>query len=163
MRWADVDLDAKVVHVVRLVVQNGWAVKDSEPKSASSIRAVMLPDELVIELARYRQGQDAAREAAGEEWVDSGRVFTAADCAGVHPPSVSAWFKQLVREVDLPPIRLHGLHYGAASLMLAANVDIKVVSEVLGHYVPWTIVLKIPGPSLDHKADGPSRGSTSWR
>jgi Phage integrase family len=39
----------------------------------------------------------------------------------------------LVREADLPPIRPHDLRHGAASLMLAAHVDIKVVSELLGH------------------------------
>lgn len=34
---------------------------------------------------------------------------------------------------DLPPIRLHDLRHGAASLMLAAGVDMKVVQETLGH------------------------------
>ncbi len=33
----------------------------------------------------------------------------------------------------LPPIRLHDLRHVAATLMLAAGVDIKVVSETLGH------------------------------
>jgi integrase len=32
-----------------------------------------------------------------------------------------------------PPIRLHDLRHGAATLALAAGVDIKVVSEQLGH------------------------------
>ncbi|MER7361092.1 tyrosine-type recombinase/integrase [Nonomuraea wenchangensis] len=33
----------------------------------------------------------------------------------------------------LPPIRLHDLRHGAASLMLAAGVEMKVVQETLGH------------------------------
>lgn len=33
----------------------------------------------------------------------------------------------------LPPIRLHDLRHVAATLMLAAGIDIKVVSETLGH------------------------------
>ena len=133
LRWIDVGLDAKVVHVVKQVVQNGWAIEETEPKSESSIRPMMLSDELAIGLARYREQQDAAREAAADGWVDSGQVFTAADGSGLHLASVSAWFKQLAREADLPPIRLHDLRHGAASLMLAASVDIKVVSELLGH------------------------------
>ncbi len=36
-------------------------------------------------------------------------------------------------EIGLPPVRLHDLRQGAATLMLAAGVDIKVVSETLGH------------------------------
>ncbi|MFI7227437.1 tyrosine-type recombinase/integrase [Nonomuraea angiospora] len=33
----------------------------------------------------------------------------------------------------LPPIWLHDLRHGAASLMLAAGVEMKVVQETLGH------------------------------
>nr|WP_245661164.1 tyrosine-type recombinase/integrase [Streptomyces varsoviensis] len=33
----------------------------------------------------------------------------------------------------LPPIRLHDLRHGAATLMLAADIDIKIVSDTLGH------------------------------
>ena len=33
----------------------------------------------------------------------------------------------------LPPIRYHDLRHGAATLALAADVDMKVVSEILGH------------------------------
>jgi site-specific recombinase XerD len=33
----------------------------------------------------------------------------------------------------VPPIRLHGLRYGAATLALAAGMELKVVQEMLGH------------------------------
>lgn len=33
----------------------------------------------------------------------------------------------------LPPIRLHDLRHGAATLALAAGVDLKIVQEMLGH------------------------------
>jgi integrase len=39
----------------------------------------------------------------------------------------------LAREADLPPIRLHDLRHGAATHALSAGVDVKVVSEMLGH------------------------------
>jgi integrase len=127
LRWADVDVEAKVVLVVRQVVQIGWATEVREPKSEAGIRPVMLSDELVLELAAHRRRQDAARIAAGKAWADTGLVFTGADGSGLHPAWASAWFKQLAREAGLPPVRLHDLRHGAASLMLAANVDIKVV------------------------------------
>ena len=42
-------------------------------------------------------------------------------------------FVKLAAENGLPPIRLHDLRHGAASLALQAGVDLKVVSDRLGH------------------------------
>lgn len=42
-------------------------------------------------------------------------------------------FERLVTASGLPPIRLHDLRHGAATLMLAADIDIKIVSDTLGH------------------------------
>jgi hypothetical protein len=39
----------------------------------------------------------------------------------------------LVERTNLPPIRLHDLRHGAASLSLAAGNDLKSVQEMLGH------------------------------
>ncbi len=40
---------------------------------------------------------------------------------------------RLVAASGLSPIRLHDLRHGAATLMLAAGIDIKIVSDTLGH------------------------------
>lgn len=34
---------------------------------------------------------------------------------------------------DLPPVRLHDLRHGAATLALATGADLKLVQELLGH------------------------------
>lgn len=51
----------------------------------------------------------------------------------MNPDWVSDEFERICRRLDLPAIRLHDLRHGAASLMLAAGVDMKVVQETLGH------------------------------
>lgn len=61
------------------------------------------------------------------------RVFTREDGTALHPATVTDRFHATPHSVELPPIRLHDLRHGAASLMLAAGVDLKVVSETLGH------------------------------
>jgi hypothetical protein len=42
-------------------------------------------------------------------------------------------FGRLIRLADLPPITLHGLRHGAATLALAAGVDLKAVQHMLRH------------------------------
>ena len=43
------------------------------------------------------------------------------------------YFRPLLEKAGLPLIRFHDLRHTAATLMLNARVDVKVVSEVLGH------------------------------
>jgi integrase len=60
-------------------------------------------------------------------------VFTALDGGPLSPDYLTATFTHLVRASGLPPVRLHDLRHGAASLALAAGVDLKVVADQLGH------------------------------
>ncbi len=49
---------------------------------------------------------------------------------------MSRWFQTRVRQAKLPRIRLHDLRHTHATLMIAAGVPVKVVSERLGHSTP---------------------------
>ncbi|MEY9860048.1 integrase [Catenulispora sp. GAS73] len=133
LRWSDVDLDARTVSVLQQIVQVGWATEVTTPKSGAGERDLALAEVTVGVLNRHQQAQRKAKAAAGTAWIDSGLVSTKADGDALHPAWVSDEFKLLVKEADLPPIRLHDLRHGAASLALAGGVDVKVVSEMLGH------------------------------
>ncbi len=85
------------------------------------------------ELNRQQERQTADRASWGPGWVDTGLVFTRVDGRGVRPEYVSRHFQKLAAEYGLPPIRLHDLRHTNASLALQAGVDLKVVSERLGH------------------------------
>jgi hypothetical protein len=49
------------------------------------------------------------------------------------PDRLTRTFRQLAAEAGLPPVRLHDLRHGAATLALAAGVDLRVVQDMLGH------------------------------
>ncbi|WP_221762221.1 site-specific integrase [Nonomuraea sp. WAC 01424] len=99
----------------------------------ASVRTVALDTDTRQVLRAHRQQQRQERFAMGEAWVDSGFVFTQPDGNRLHPQHVSDQFLWLAYLAGLPPIRLHDLRHGAASLMLAAGVEMKVVQETLGH------------------------------
>ena len=69
----------------------------------------------------------------GPNWLDTGLVFTMVDGRGWHPDVISRAFARLVEKSDLPRIRLHDLRHTHATHLLAANVNVRVVSERLGH------------------------------
>ncbi|RSM63059.1 hypothetical protein DMH03_13560 [Amycolatopsis sp. WAC 01376] len=62
-----------------------------------------------------------------------GFLFTNRHRGPLSPGYVTHTFTRLVAEAGLPPIRLHDLRHGAASLSLAAGNDLKVVQAMLGH------------------------------
>ncbi|MCA1676409.1 MAG: site-specific integrase, partial [Actinobacteria bacterium] len=131
--WTDVDLDAGRLTVRRQLVQLGWDVYEDDPKSHAGERTIALDAGTVAALRAHRRRQLEERMAWGSAWVDSGKVFTREDGSGLHPATVTERFQEISVAAALPPIRLHDLRHGAASLMLAAGVPAKVVQETLGH------------------------------
>lgn len=133
LRWGDADLDGHCLFVIQQITDvNGRSVV-STPKTKKSQRLVAIDSETVTRLARHRQTQDLERAAWGPAWNEDGLVFTREDGTPLRPEYVTRHFQRLTEVVGLPRIRLHDLRHTSASLALAAGVDLKVVSERLGH------------------------------
>jgi Phage integrase family len=62
-----------------------------------------------------------------------GYLFVDTNGQRLRPDYLTRRLATLITEAGLPPVRLHDLRHGAASLALAAGVDLKVVQEMLGH------------------------------
>lgn len=133
LRRSDHVRAARSLTVATQLVQDGWDVVESAPKTDSGERVITLDEYTDEVLAAHYAQQDAEREKWGKAWQDTGRMFTTEDGSWIHPGWLTEHFERLVEASGLPPIRLHDLRHVAASLMLAANVDVKIVSETLGH------------------------------
>jgi integrase len=60
-------------------------------------------------------------------------VFTGLNGDPMAPDRLSRTFKKLAAQAGLPPVRLHDLRHGAATLALAAGADLRTVQEQMGH------------------------------
>jgi hypothetical protein len=60
-------------------------------------------------------------------------VFTNLNGDPMAPDRLSRTFKKLATLAGLPPIRLHDLRHGAATLALAAGADLRTVQDQMGH------------------------------
>ncbi|MCY7341969.1 MAG: site-specific integrase [Pseudonocardia sp.] len=130
--WSEVDFAGGNVVVSVQIIQLGYRTESGPPKSGSS-RPVALDVDSVAVLRAHKARQAAERLAWGPAWVESGLVFTREDGSALHPEYVTRHFERLARAAGLPPIRLHDLRHGAATLALAGGADLKTVSEMLGH------------------------------
>jgi integrase len=87
-------------------------------------------------LREHRRRQFEQRDgqlAAGRPWVDSGYVFTRPVGTPINPNYATTQFRKLTDRSGLPPVRLHDLRHGAASLAHQAGADLKTLQDLLGH------------------------------
>jgi len=132
LQWGDLDLDDGVAYISRQLQEDACGrLKECPLKTESSRRAVALDPETVLIWRAHRSRQrtrlgDAA--VAPEAWV-----FTHQDGTPLAPNFLTATFIDLLAETDLPPVRLHDLRHGAATLMLLEGAELKVIADQLGH------------------------------
>lgn len=135
LRWDDVELDRATMAIVRNRVSagRGKAVSTHQPKTRRGRRNVALDVTSVEVLRTHRTTQLEERIRLGPAWVDSGYVFCGIDGAAMHPDTITATFRSIIVDLDVPQIRLHDLRHTSATLALKAGIHPKVVSERLGH------------------------------
>ncbi|MFF0471346.1 tyrosine-type recombinase/integrase [Micromonospora zamorensis] len=133
LRPEDVDLKGHALTVATQLVDINGEIEESAPKSEAGNRMVALDGGTVKVIKRHNKRQRQAREEAGSAWMESGRLFTRANGEWVEPTWLSDYFDRLVKRLDLPPIRLHDLRHGAATMALKAGTKMKVVQAMLGH------------------------------
>ncbi|MDP9185519.1 MAG: tyrosine-type recombinase/integrase, partial [Actinomycetota bacterium] len=108
-----------------------------DPKTATSARKLALEPRAHAALRRHATAQKAERLRAGEAWSNErDLVFTDEIGRPLSPEQVSAMFRRLVKDTDLPPIGLHGLRHSFATVGLDAGVDVLYIAEALGHASP---------------------------
>ncbi|TDD45397.1 site-specific integrase [Nonomuraea terrae] len=132
-RWVDADLDEGLLATAKQLANVGRQVKEGAPKTAASDAVVALDQGTVGVLRAHRKRQLEEKLAFGASWIDRGRIFTRENGAELTPDWVSEHFERLVFGAGLPPIRLHDLRHGAATLSLAPGNDMKTTSQMLRH------------------------------
>jgi integrase len=135
LRWANIDLNRRRVHVVEFASTLGYKLAASTGKSREAVRSVELDDGLVRILRAQRKAQAEERLAA-PAYLDSDYVFTLPAGGSYHPANLSKLLGRLTEEVGLPRLTAHGLRHTTATLMLANGVPPKVAAERLGHADP---------------------------
>ena len=134
LRWSDVNF-AKGTLAVRYSAhwEKGLGMVVKQPKTEAGVRTILLNQHVLVELKSHRAAQHQERLLAGELWIDNGIVFCNEVGQMYYHHRIHDHFKKALRESGLPDIHLHDLRHTAATLLLEAGINLKVVSEILGH------------------------------
>ena len=151
LEWQDVDFKNGIISINRssqYLADMGIFTK--VPKTESSIREIAIPEFIISLLEEYKLWYEEKKSIYGELWTNSDRLFVQADGKPMHPSTISKWFVKYVGQIGLPVINFHGLRHTNASLLVAQNIDIAVISARLGHAQISTTLDFYVHPLLSH-------------
>ena len=151
LEWQDVDFKNGIISINRssqYLADMGVFTK--VPKTESSIREIAIPEFIISLLEEYKLWYEEQKSIYGELWMNSDRLFVQVDGKPMHPSTISKWFVKYVGQIGLPVINFHGLRHTNASLLVAQNIDIAVISARLGHAQISTTLDFYVHPLLSH-------------
>ena len=124
LRWSDFDEKSGTLRVCRSIsVAKGGELSVGETKAESGERMMILPPSTSKLLAE--RNKSAASEWIFPQMLDANKPTS--------PNAAYTKLKSLLKKSGLPDIRFHDLRHTFATHALAAGVDEKTLSGILGH------------------------------
>lgn len=127
LKWKDINLDEKTINVKRTVQRiydkssHTTKVIVGKPKTDSSIRTIPISNKLLKELKPLK------KKYKDDYYVLSG------DIKYVEPRDYQYFFKTLLKRLKIKSYKFHILRHTFASECIEVGMDVKSLSEILGH------------------------------
>ncbi|MEU5020784.1 site-specific integrase [Streptomyces angustmyceticus] len=133
LTWDSVNLNAGEVTVEQQLQRIARQLVHAETKTEASTAVLPLPDICVTALQLRRKAQEAAKQAAGELWTDSGFVFTTRYGTPIEPRNFNREFTARSDKAGVRKIRLHDTRHTCGSLLAALDVHPRIAMQILRH------------------------------
>jgi len=123
LQWSDLNVDNSSISVTKQVTGRKGSLVISAPKTPNSIRTIAIPKQAVELLLSERE------KNPGNPYMfpspKTGYMY--------YPDSVGRLHKKILETAGLERIRFHDLRHTFATLAIQNGVDIKTLSNMLGH------------------------------
>jgi integrase len=139
LQFSDLHLEDNPPHIrvqrvaIRDSAKGGWWF--DEPKTASSVRNITISAELARRLTQQRLAVEKYSKQRGSSFKDNDLVFPNQTGEPVYQYLLTDLFREIVKRMGLVPklYRLYTMRHSMATLAIARKVNVKAVSERLGH------------------------------
>lgn len=134
LKWSDIDFDKSILHVRRNLKKD--KIEFTDLKTESSKRNIKLSPLTKKALLEHKGLIDIEREYWGAEYIDENLVIPTSKGSPAKATKVLHAWKRLCEKYKPngePDITFHDLRHQSASLMLNDGIDIRIVSQRLGH------------------------------
>jgi len=133
LKWEDIDLSSRRISVRRTLIRSGPEPILGPPKAGRS-RAVAISPQMASLLKRHKTKQSESKLALGDTYENKDFAFAKPNG---HPLQINnlgqRGFADLIKKAGVKKIRFHDLRHTCATLLLAKEVNPKIVQERLGH------------------------------
>lgn len=133
LKWKYLDFERRILYVHEVRTSAGNKVIIKSPKTDKSKRSLFIPDGLLDLLLKCKMRQDEFMQLLGDEYENTGYVCAHENGRPYRVNSVTEWFADFLTKHGLPKIRLHDLRHTFASILYDEGIDLKAISEALGH------------------------------
>ncbi len=147
LKWSDIDLGTETIHVNR-TIERIYIIEGNErhtelvigtPKTKNSIREIPISKEL-MKLIR------PLKKLMNDDYF----VITN-EAKPTEPRTYRNYYKQLLKQLDIPDLKFHGLRHSFATRCIESQCDYKTVSVILGHANISTTLNLYVHPNMEQK------------
>ena len=140
LRWSDIDFTKGLLTVSKSCHDSKNGLIIDEPKTANSRRLIPLPKQLLPILKSIKKKSDSP-------------FVVSANGKPVSVRSYQRSFELLLKRLNIPHKGFHSLRHTFATRALECGMDVKTLSEILGHKNPTVTLNRYAHSLIEHKAD----------
>ena len=133
LMWEDIDFKNRKIHIRHTLSDVGGRHFLTTPKTATSIRHLYMNDTVIALLKKHKLEQNKLRLALGASFSHPEMVFTSDTGNYKDRSCLNTSFKRFLKGTKFEYMTLHKLRHTNATLLLNNGVDLKIVSDHLGH------------------------------
>lgn len=147
LKWRDIDLSTETIHVNR-TIERIYIIEGDErrtelvigtPKTKNSIREIPISKELMKLIRPLKK------------LVNDDYFVITNEAKPTEPRTYRNYYKQLLKQLDIPDLKFHGLRHSFATRCIESQCDYKTVSVILGHANISTTLNLYVHPNMEQK------------
>ncbi len=147
LTWEDIDIDNGIISVNR-TIQRIYVIEDETrrtelildtPKTKNSIREIPMNRDLIRLIKPIKK------------IVNPSFFVLTNDAKPTEPRTYRSFYKSLMRYLEIPELKFHGLRHSFATRCIESNCDYKTVSVLLGHSNISTTLNLYVHPNMEQK------------
>lgn len=133
LQWEDIDFENRKITLRHNLNDVAGKHELDTPKTKGSKRHIYMNDSLYNLLKKHRIEQKKLQLALGSDFKHPEMVFTSATGNYKDRSCLNTQFKKRLKGTGLEFMTLHKLRHTNATLLVNYGIDLKIVSEHLGH------------------------------